>query len=43
MVIFVVEAGWGRVVRVDVEEDESDEAETLETTEETIERSTGRT
>lgn len=43
MVIFVVELWCGRVLSVEVEEEdvEFEEAETLDTTEETIERSTG--
>lgn len=40
MVILVEEDGWGRVLRVDVDESESELDETLEVTEETVERST---
>lgn len=41
MVILVVEEGWGRVFRVEVEELVEEVVETLEATEETRERSTG--
>ena len=40
MVILVEEDGWGRVLRVEVDESESELDETLEVTEETVERST---